>query len=258
MHRDRARQLAVWVGLIATLIVNGLSNALPINNQTAATIANQYKGQNLWLPAGYVFSIWGLIYAGLIAYAIYQTLPSQGENPRLRRIGWPFVVSCAANIVWLLLFHYNQFPLSMVAMLALLAALIAIYVMLGRNKTDIPASERWAVHVPFSIYLGWISVATIANASHVFVDGGWTGQPFGALAWLIIMFLVALALAALMALTRRDVAYLLVLVWAFIGIGVNYGNMTGVLISSIVAALAVTVLAALIAARTLWRGKAYD
>jgi benzodiazapine receptor len=258
MNRDTARQIAVWIALIATIIVNGLSNGLPINNQTAADIANQYKGQNLWLPAGYVFSIWGLIYIGLIAYAIYQSLPGQRENPRLRRIGWPFVISCAANIIWLLLFHYNQFPLSMVAMLVLLAAMIAIYSMLGRDKTNIPAAERWAVHVPFSIYLGWITVATVANAAHVFVAAGWNGEPLSALAWLIIMYLVALGLAVLVALRRRDIAYLLVLAWAFVGIAVNYSDMAGVVISSITAALVVAVLAVLIAARSLWRGKTYN
>ncbi len=257
MNRDAIRQIAVWVGVIATIVVNGLANALPINNQMTGDIANQYKGQNLWLPAGYVFSIWGLIYVGLIAYAIYQSLPRQRENPRLRRIGWPFVISCAANIIWLLFFHYNQFPLSMVAMLVLLAALIAIYSLLGRNE-NVSTGERWAVRLPFSIYLGWITVATVANAAHVFVNAGWKGEPFGALAWLIIMYLVALALAALVALTRRDVAYLLVLVWAFIGIAVNYSSMTGVLISSIIASLLVAVLAVLIAARSLWQGKTYN
>jgi len=258
MNRDTIRQIAVWVSVIATIVVNGLANALPINNQMTGDIANQYKGENLWLPAGYVFSIWGLIYLGLIAYAIYQSLPRQRENPRLRRIGWPFVISCLANIIWLLFFHYIQFPLSMVAMLALLAALIAIYLLLGRRGSDVPAGERWAVHLPFSIYLGWITVATVANAAHVFVHAGWKGEPFSGLVWLIIMYLVALVLAALMALLRHDVAYLLVLVWAFAGIAVNYSSMTGVLISSVVAALVVVVLAVLVAARSLWQGKTYS
>ena len=84
MNRDTLRQLAVWIGVIATIVVNGLANALPINNQMTGDIANQYKGQNLWLPAGYVFAIWGLIYAGFIAFAIYQTLP---HKPRIHDCG---------------------------------------------------------------------------------------------------------------------------------------------------------------------------
>lgn len=257
MNRDTVRQIAVWVGLVATLVVNALANALPINNRLTGDIANQYKGQNYWLPAGYVFAIWGLIYLGLLAYAVYQTLPAQRENPRLRLIGWPFVISCAANIIWLLLFHFNQFALSMVAMLALLVALVIIYLVLGRGQIQVPAGERWLVRLPFSIYLGWITVATVANAAHVLVHQGWTGQPLGPLPWLIIMFLIALVLAGLMMVTRRDLPYLLVLLWAFIGIAVNYTQVTGVLISAIVAAVAVGVMAVLTAARSLWEGKVY-
>ncbi len=255
--QDTIRQIAVWIAAVATIVVNALANALPINNQQTGDIANQFKGQNLWLPAGYVFAIWGLIYIGFLAYAVYQSLPSQRENPRLRAIGWPFVVSCAANIIWLLFFHYNQFPLSMVAMLVLLVALIGIYLLLRSGDPAISKGERWAVRLPFSIYLGWITVATVANAAHVLVAGGWTGQPLPALVWLIIMYVVALALAALMAFTRRDAAYLLVLAWAFIGIAVNYSAMIGVLIFSALAALAVLALTALVAARSAWQGKAY-
>ena len=117
--------------------------------------------------------------------------------------------------------------------------------------------SAWAVRLLFSIYLGWITVATIANVSHVLVDVGWIGQPLPAVLWLIIMYAVALVVAALMAFTQRDVAYLLVLVWAFVGIAVNYSNLTAVLISSIVAALVVAVLAILAAVRGAWPSKVY-
>jgi hypothetical protein len=257
MDRDTVRQIAVWVGVVATIVVNALANALPINNQATGDIANQFKGQNYWLPAGYVFAIWGLIYLGLMAYAVYQSLPSQRENPRLRLIGWPFVVSCVANIVWLLLFHYNQFVLSMVAMVVILAALIVIYLSLGIGRSAVTPGERWTVRLTFSIYLGWITVATVANAAHVLVSLGWTGGFLGSLPWLILMFLVALALAAAMAVQRRDLAYQLVLLWAFIGIAVNYSNVTGVVISAVLAAVAVGVIAVLTGGRALWQGKTY-
>jgi hypothetical protein len=266
MNGDTVRQIAVWVAAIATIVVNALANALPINNQLTGDIANQFKGQNLWLPAGYVFAIWGLIYVGFIAYAIFQSLPAQKQNPRLRRIGWVFVVSCIANIVWLLLFHYNQFALSMIAMAILLLALIVIYMTLragaprgGESTVKWPVSraERLAVWLPFSIYLGWITVATVANAAHVLVADGWTGQPLPALLWLIIMYAVAVLIATLVAFSQRDVAFLAVLVWAFVGIAINYSNLTGVLIASIVAALIVAALAILVAARGAWKGKTY-
>jgi hypothetical protein len=254
---DTIRQIAVWIAALGTIAFNGLAEALPINNQTSGEIANQYIGQNLWLPAGYVFAIWSLIYVGFIAYAIFQSLPSQRANPRLRAIGWPFVVSSVANCLWLLFFHYDLFVLSMVVMLALLAVLIWIYLQLRAGDPKISAGERWTVRLLFSIYLGWITVATVANAAHVLVAGGWTGQPLPSLVWLIIMLIVALVLAWLMAFKRRDVAYLLVLVWAFVGIAVNYSNLPGVAISAALAAVVVLVMAFLVVARKAWQGKAY-
>ena len=273
-NRDILRQIAVWIAAVATILVNGLANALPINNQQTGDIANQYKGQNLWLPAGYVFAIWGLIYVGFIAYAIFQSLPSQRENPRLRRIGWIFVVSCLANIIWLLFFHYNQFAASMVAMAVLLVCLIAIYLALRAGQpranefpsaTAAPAAgwpvsrgERWAVWAPFSIYLGWITVATIANAAHLLVSNGWVGGPLPAAVWLLIMYVVAIALASVVTVTQRDALFLLVLVWAFVGIALNYANLTLVLVFSLLAALIVLILAILAAARGIWPSKAYS
>ncbi len=267
---DTIRQIAVWVAFVATIIVNGMAgSSAALNGQVTGDVANRYIGRNLWLPAGYVFAIWGLIYVGLIAYAIYQSLPSQRANPRLRAIGWAFVVSCLANIVWLFFFQYSSNPdpngspntllliLSVVAMLVLLGALIWIYLALRAGNPTISRGERWAVRLPFSIYLGWITVATIANISHVLVASGWTGQPLPSLLWLIIMYIAALAIAALVAFTQRDVAYLLVLAWAFAGIAVNYSNLTAVLISSVLATLVVLVLTVLVAARGAWQGKAY-
>lgn len=255
---DTIRQIAVWVAIVLTIAVNGLAGGSAVlGGQQTGDIANQYKGQNLFLPAGYVFGIWGLIYVGFIAYAIFQSLPSQRANPRLRAIGWPFVVSCAANVVWLLFFHNNLFALSMVAMVILLAALIWIYLALRSGSPAISRGERWAVRLPFSIYLGWITVATVANAGHVLVSSGWTGQPLPSLLWLVIIYVVALAIAALVAFTQRDVAYLLVLAWAFAGIAVNYSSLTGVLVSSVLATLVVLGLTGLVAARGAWQGKAY-
>jgi hypothetical protein len=255
--RDTIRQIAVWVAAVLTIVVNGLSESIPINGQQSGEIANQFKGQNLWLPAGYVFAIWGLIYVLFLAYAIFQSLPSQRTNPRLRAIGWPFVISCVANMLWLIFFHYNLFVLSMVVMVILLLALIWIYLQLRMGKPRVSRGERWTVWLLFSVYLGWITVATVANAAHVLVSKGWTGAPLSGVAWLVIMYLVALVIATLMAFTQRDVAYLLVLVWAFAGIAVNYSTLTLVLISSVLAALVVLALALLVGARSAWQGKAY-
>jgi len=207
---------------IATIGVNGLANALPLNNLTTGEISDRFRVY--FTPAGYVFSIWGLIYLGIIAFAFYQALPSQRNNPRLGRLGYLFVVSCLANIAWLFLWHYEQFPLTLVAMFGLLASLVVAYVRLGIGRTLVPSEERWFVHVPFSLYLGWVSVATIANVTVVLDYLNWDRWGIAAEWWALAMLLVGAGLALIMALTRRDVVYVLVLIWAYIGIAVKQGD----------------------------------
>jgi hypothetical protein len=132
MNRDIIRQVVVGLAVIATIAVNGLANALPLNDQTTGEISDRF--QVYFVPASYVFSIWGVIYLGLILYGIYQALPSQRENPRLRRIGYPFALSCLANIAWLFLWHYEYFVLTVLAMVAILLSLIVVYLRLGVGR----------------------------------------------------------------------------------------------------------------------------
>ena len=106
MNKDVVRQWLNVLAVLATLVVNGLANALPLNGQNTGAISDRFHVY--FVPAGYVFAIWGIIYLGLIGFAIYQVLPAQRENPRLRRSGYSFALSCAANIIWLFLWHYNQ------------------------------------------------------------------------------------------------------------------------------------------------------
>jgi hypothetical protein len=219
MNKDRFRQIVNVLAVILTITINILANALPINGQNTGEISDRF--QVFFVPAGYVFSIWGLIYIGLLAFAVYQALPAQRENPRLRKIGYWFLLSCAANSVWIFMWHYNLFPLSLLIMLVLLASLLVIYLRLDVGRTKISTAERWCVDNVFSVYLGWITVATVANVTDVLYDLGWNGFGIAPETWAVIMLIVAAALGVAMALTRRDIAYLLVLAWAFAGIGVK-------------------------------------
>jgi hypothetical protein len=221
MNKNTIRQTVNVVAVIATLIVNGLANALPLNGLTTGDISDRFDVY--FVPAGYVFSIWGLIYIGLIAFAVYQALPAQRENPRLKRIGYLFAASCLANIAWLFLWHYEQFPLTIVAMLALLGLLIAIYLRIGSGRRDeVSTAERWLLHLPFSIYLGWITVATIANVTSLLDYLQWGGWGISEELWMIIMLVVAGGIASAVTFTRRDVAYMLVILWAFVGIALKH------------------------------------
>ena len=244
MNKDIFRQISIGITLIITIAVNILSNALPFNGLTAPEISASFDVY--FVPAGYVFSIWGIIYLGLIAYAIYQLLPAQRENPRLRQIGWWFVLSSAANCAWLLLWHYGYFPLSVVVMLIILISLIMIYVRMGTERQDIPSAERWFVQLTFSIYLGWISVATVANIAGTLNTVNWGGFGISPQIWTYTMLAVATTLAGLMAYTRQDIAYMLVLVWAFIGIGVEQANTPQVASAAYLAAGVVTLLVILV------------
>ena len=233
MMKDIARQISVIVSVLVTLVVNILANALPLNGQNTGQISDRFKVY--FVPAGYVFSIWGLIYIGLIAYTIYQALPSQRDNPRLRATGWWIVLGGIANSTWIFLWHYNQFPLTLIAMLVLLATLIITYLRLGIRRTMITSGEKWAVHLPFSIYLGWITVATIANISDVLYFVKWDRFGIAPEIWMIIMLAAVVVIAAWMSFSRRDVAYAAVLLWALAGISVKQAAVPAVVIPTWVA-----------------------
>jgi hypothetical protein len=214
------RQISVVIVLLATITINILANALPINGKNTGEISNTFN--TYFVPAGYVFAIWGIIYIGLIAYAVYQALPAQRENPRLQATGWWVALGGLANSIWIFVWHYEQFIGTLGAMLILLATLILVYLRLGTGRTSVSSAEKWAVRVPFSIYLGWISVATIANVSDVLDYIGWNRFERSAGLWMIIILAVVVLLASAMNFLRRDVAYAAVILWALAGIGVKF------------------------------------
>lgn len=228
------RQIVNIVITIAVIVVNGLANALPLNGQTTGEISDRFEVY--FVPAGYVFSIWGLIYLGLILFSVYQALPSQRDNPRLRRIGYLYALSGVANVAWLFLWHYEQFVWTIVAMLVLLVSLIAIYLRLEIGRTRVSAAETWLVRVPFSIYLGWVTVATIANATQLLDYLGWNGWGIAPEWWAVIMLAAATLITLAVSFTRGDIAYVLVIVWAFAGIAVKHSDTLLVAISAWVGA----------------------
>lgn len=249
MSRDAVRQAVNVIACISVIVVNALANIVPFNGQMTGEISDRF--QVYFVPAGYVFAIWGLIYLLWIAFTIYQALPSQRENERLRRIGFLFALSCFWNAAWLFCWHYNLFVLSLGMMLALLATLIVIYRRLEIGITPVSTREFWLVNVPFSVYLGWISVATIANVTDVLYDLGWNGQPLAPELWAMLMLAVAAGLTLYMLWTRRDIAYTLVIVWSFIGIFVKASAAPGVAYT----ALALALVVAGFAVWSVWRAR---
>lgn len=224
--KDRLRQIAVIISIAGTIIVNALANTLPINGQNTGDVSDRF--QVYFVPAAYVFSIWGLIYIGLIAFAIFQALPAQRENPRMRSIGWWVVLGGLANSAWIFLWHYEYFPMTVVVMLVLLVSLIVIYLRLGTDRTRVSQMETWMARVPFSIYLGWITVATVANITSLLDYLNWNGFGIAPEIWMVIMLAAVLVIAVLMIFTRRDIAYTFVILWALAGISIRFDGVPAV------------------------------
>lgn len=237
MKRDTLRQLVTVIAVVATIVINALANIVPFNGQQTGAISDRFP--IYFVPAGYVFSIWGLIYLGLIAHAIFQALPAQWDNPRLQATGWYVVLGGLANSMWIFLWHYLQFPGTLAAMLVLLASLIAVYLRLGTGVTRVGAAETWAVRVPFSIYLGWITVATAANVTDVLDAIGWNQFGLSDVTWFVVVLAAVLVISTLMSLRRRDVAYILVILWALVGIAIKFAADQTVWLSALVTAVLV-------------------
>jgi hypothetical protein len=219
MSRDILRQAITVATFIATVAINAAANIVPINDQQTGEISDRFEVYVI--PAGYVFSIWSVIYLGLLAFTIYQALPGRRADPVLRSLGYLPALTGVLNTAWLLLWHYELFALTVPVMLLLLGTLIAIHLRLWERRDAVRGVPFWVIRVPFSIYLGWITVATIANIAQTSAALGFEG--FGLPAPLIgaAVLVVGLAIAVTFVLRYRDIAYGLVIVWAYAGIVVK-------------------------------------
>ncbi|MFC2041240.1 hypothetical protein ACFLTY_02825 [Chloroflexota bacterium] len=222
MGKSRLLTLSILnlIGFLGTVVVNGLANALPLNNKTTGELSDKYP--NLFVPAGLTFSIWGVIYILLAIFVIYGLIISIKNNTQktafIENIGILFFISSLANIGWIFAWHYEILPLSLVLMLVILGSLITIYLRLRIGKSDSTLSERYLVHLPFSVYLGWITIATIANVTAVLVDINWNTFGLGEQFWAVAVIIVGIAIALSILLTRKDIFYCLVVDWALLGI----------------------------------------
>jgi hypothetical protein len=241
-NSDLARQGVTAIAILGAFLVNVLSNLFPLNGLNIGEISNTFFNDVRIIPASYAFAIWGLIYVGLFALGIYQALPAQRQNPRLRRMGYWLAIACASQSIWVLLFLSRQFLLSIVAMLGILIPLLLIYLRLEIGKTRPPRLERWLVDIPLSVYLGWISVATIVNVASALDDRGWNGGSLGAVGWTVIMLLVGAAIATVIALQWRDPAFVGVIVWAYVAIAVRQTENRAIAVTAIGLAIALGLL----------------
>ena len=213
-----------WLTVIATIAmitVNGLANALPINGKTTGDISDGFE--ILFTPPGYVFSIWGVIYLGLIAFSIAQALPAYSERPLVRALRPWYLLNTAANASWIFAWHYELFGLSLLIMLAILASLVKINAEIAEH----PPRELGllaCVQAPFSLYFGWISIATFANITVVLWDAGVT-TPLSDPVVTLMILAAATGIGVFVALRRSDPVYAGVFVWALSGIAVKHAEL---------------------------------
>ena len=224
------------LGFLGTVVVNALANILPINNIRTGDLSDLYP--NLFVPAGLTFAIWGLIYVLLAIFVIYQLIPSVRRDAQkvyfVQRIGLLFFISSIANIGWIFAWHYKIVPLSLIMMLILLGCLIAIYLRLNVGKSEATKAEKYSVHLPFSVYLGWITIATIANVTALLVNINWNTWGLGEQFWAVAVIIVGIAIAISILFTRKDIYYCLVVDWALLGILIKRLSVTTVRAQSVV------------------------
>ena len=201
----------------AMVVVNYLAGVGKINNVGTGAVSDAYP--NLFTPAGYAFSIWGLIYLLLGAYTVYQFVAVAKDKKReefFAGLGKYFIATSALNIAWIFAWHNFQIVLTVILMLGLLYSLVRIADRLRVEKFS--AREKILVRLPFSIYFGWISVATIANVTILLVSLGWRGVGFSEVFWTVLILLIGAAIGILRMMIDKNIPYGLVFLWAYAAI----------------------------------------
>ncbi len=231
MHQRNVKNEWIMKGVAAVaylvmVLTNAMANILPLNNVGTGEVSDAYA--NLFAPAGITFAIWGVIYLALGGHVIFQFRqkfysPETGAMIQKMRI-W-FTVSSIANVFWIVSWHYDRIGLSLIWMIIILLALINCNLLLHSAK--LTAHERRWVQVPFSLYFGWITIATIANVTTWLVSLNWKAFGLREDLWTSIILLVGLSIAARVILKFRDISYGVVILWAFFGILIKHTSQSG-------------------------------
>ncbi|GAB3898338.1 tryptophan-rich sensory protein [Spirosoma agri] len=231
---DKVRQFLVVFSIIALIVMNYLSNTGAFGGRTNANISAKYH--TLITPAGYAFSIWGIIFLGLLAFAIYQATAAQRTNPRFRAVGWWVVLNAFCNAIWSPLFNNERIGLALVVILVMLFSLVVIKQRLlarphvpflstdpDATLPELPASatETWIARIPFSIYFGWLTVATILNVAVFLKATDFSLMGLSEQTWAVSILIVGLVVGAIVFNRYRSVAYILVFAWAYVAIAVE-------------------------------------
>ncbi len=257
-------QSKIWqvlnlLGFLVMIAANYAANAVPLNDMDTGAVSELYP--NLFTPAGFTFSIWGLIYILLLAFCIYQArglfsssgqvadvsqLTQEGQKRQkashLQSIGPLFFISCLLNAGWIFAWHYLQIGLSLLIMVALLLVLIKIYLNLGIGVKEVSRAESFLVNLPFQVYLGWITIATVANVTALLVHLEWDAFGIADSIWTVVVIAVAMLIILGFLQRHRDLPIALVAIWSFVGILVKNLDREPMEMPVVVAAIAAIVI----------------
>ena len=241
LDTDQRRSLVTVVAFTLTVAVNAAAVLLPLNGNSTAEISARFPA--LVIPANYVFSIWSVIYLALLIFTVSQALPGRQRDERLRRIGYLPALTGLLDAAWVVVWHYELFALTVPLMAALLLTLVVIYRRLDVGRLPVPRRDRLTIDLPWSLYLGWITVATIANVTQTLVWLGFRGGPVAEEVWALGVLALGVVIAARVVMRHRDMAYAAVIAWAYAGIAVNQRDTPVVVAVALVGAATVVLLA---------------
>ncbi len=224
------------VAFAIMILMNYLANALPLNGKTTGELSGQYP--NLFVPAGLTFSIWGVIYLLLLVFCIIQ-FTAQNKTI-VNAIGWLFSISCILNSLWIVLWHYEKPGLSLFIILLLLVTLTLINYRLTPFATGISKAA-------FGIYLGWLCIATIANATALLVAINWQGWGLSDEAWAVIMVIAGTIITAMILKNLRNPFAGIAVIWALVGIMIaRWPDNRPVLITAAISILIIAVISVIV------------
>jgi hypothetical protein len=221
-------KVVAFGAFIGVVLINSLATILPLNGMSTGEISDSYP--NLFAPAGVTFSIWGVIYLLLAVYVVYQFAVIRGDaskikEPLLEKLNTYFIASSILNMIWIFTWHYKVMWLSVLIIIGMLYTLIRCNLLL--QNIAMTAQDRWAIKAPFSVYFGWLTVATVANITTWLVSIEWDGFGLRGGIWMVAILLVTAVIALATIYKLRDWLYGAVIIWALAGILLKHLSTNG-------------------------------
>ncbi|KAM3112267.1 tryptophan-rich sensory protein [Phormidesmis sp. 146-33] len=231
--QDKLLAVLTIVAILGAIIINGISNFFPINGLSIGAIANTIFANVLITPANYAFAIWGLIYTGLIAFGVYQLSVNRRNHPLIQKVRLPIIWASVFQSIWVFQFQLRNYWLSVAFMVGILISLIVAFLSIQQHQDSLSRSEKWYVQIPFSVYFGWISVATIVNVASALYAIDWDGGGIAPAVWTVVMAVIATVISAVITIRYRDIAFSGVIIWALVAIAIRQSSQVGIMTSMI-------------------------